>query len=476
MTSFRSRIRWTTLAVFAALLLIFSAAVYVSLSHVLYRHVDDALLALARSEADHLEGETGHFQRVMGGEDDEAIDHETDERDAYERHELQEAIRESVVIAPDGAILWKGEAVGTLAQMPSDLWARALNGETVFDSYRLPDAPPFRRISLPIRIDGRIRYILQTQTSLQFVDDTLRGLIAILGGLAIVILSLAWGGSEWIARAALVPVNTLGRAATTISERNLGTRVYLDAPYTEFQQFVQSFNAMLERLHTVFESQRRFVADAAHELKTPLTAIKGNLEVALSRARTIEEYRETLAAILGEVDRLTTLVRSLLMLAQYAGARPIFRERLDVRALLQEVLDNLSVLAEEKGCQIMAELREVPRIHGDAGQLKQLMINLVDNAVQHAGDKGRITIRLRSEHDQVVMQVEDTGPGIGAEHLPHIFDRFYRVDTSRDRSRGGAGLGLAIAKDIVEAHGGTIRVQSTIGQGTIFTVRLPIAQ
>jgi heavy metal sensor kinase len=273
---------------------------------------------------------------------------------------------------------------------------------------------------------------------------------------------------------ALSPVETLGQTATNVSAQSLDTRVFLEAPYEEFQQLATSFNNMLERLQGVFESQTRFIGDAAHELKTPLTAMKGNLEVGLQRDRSTEEYRDVLSTTLGQVEHLTRLVKSLLTLTQFSGEHPpIDRKPVLLEPLLKELVSELSVLAEEKGCLFTARIQEVPKILGDAGQLKQLVINLLDNAIRHTSQGESVTVTLQSSENTVLLTVEDTGSGIGTEHLPHIFTRFYRADRARDRESGGTGLGLAIAKEIVLAHHGTINVRSEVGKGSVFTVSLP---
>ncbi|MCA9454730.1 MAG: GHKL domain-containing protein, partial [Nitrospira sp.] len=223
--------------------------------------------------------------------------------------------------------------------------------------------------------------------------------------------------------------------------------------------------------------QRRFVADAAHELKTPLTAMKGNFEVSLQRARSAEEYRETILSNLAEVDRLSAMTKSLLTLAQFAGDRPpLVLQTLDLPPLVKEIVSELSVLAHEGGIHLQTEVKPVPPFMGDASQLKQALINLLDNALRHTPSDGTITVRVESQDRSIRLSVEDTGPGIDSQHLPHLFGRFYRIDQARDRQSGGTGLGLAIVKEIIEAHGGTISAQSQVGSGTTFTITLPTGE
>jgi heavy metal sensor kinase len=285
---------------------------------------------------------------------------------------------------------------------------------------------------------------------------------------------VGWIGSRWLAREALAPVEALTATAEQISVPSLRTRMTLAAPYEEFDRLARVFNAMLDRLHHVFEGQRQFIADAAHEIQTPLTVIKGTLEVALQKSRTTEDYRDALVTNLGQVERLGTLTRSLLTLAQFSGDRPpVTLSPLALEPLVQDLIKELSPLAEDRKIQLILDAQPVPRVQGDAGRLTQLLINLLDNALAYTPPEGRITIRLKPIPAHVVLQVEDTGAGIAPEHLPRLFERFYRADPARTRESGGTGLGLAIVKEIAEAHGGTVAVESTPGQGTRFTVTLP---
>lgn len=476
MTSFTSRIRRSTLFLLAVLLAIFCLSLYGSLSLLLYRHIDEQLLALAQAQAKHVEDDAEDFVTFAypsnashGGRRSEE-----DKEDELE-DELREAIRESVVLDVDGRVLWKGKDVEFRDELAQQEQARVLSGEVLFDTLRLPRGQTVRRISFPIMPHQKVIYILQTQMSLEGVKETLQFLLLMLGMVAFLTLMLGWLGSNWMAGTVLAPVEALSRTAARVSAQLLGTRVWLDAPYQEFQELAGSFNTMLDRLQRVFESQRRFVADAAHELKTPLTAMKGNLEVALQRARSLEEYRDVLTANLGQVEHLTRLTKSMLTLTQFAGDRPpVEVQPLLLTPLIEEVANELAVLAEGRGCHLITHLDTVPFVGGDSAQLKQLVVNVLDNAIRHTPKGGTITVTLKAAPQEVVFSVHDTGFGIPAEHLPHVFERFYRVDSARDREVGGTGLGLAIAQEIALAHKGTLTVESEIGKGSTFTFRIPI--
>lgn len=478
MVSFRSRIRSSTLALIAGLLVIFSTLLYLSLSALLSRHIDGSLLALARAEAAYVEAETGQLapdaraHQGHGEDDDDEGEASRGDRD----HEVLEAIRSSIVLGPGGEEVWRGGAVVDYLPSPEGALSEALRGRIVYETISSPAGTSFRRILFPLLEGGNVRYVLQTQTSLALLEETLRWLVIALAGVAALSLCLAWYGSGWVAREALSPVRTLSATASRISGQTLGTRLSLDAPYEEFQGLAQSFNNMLERLQRVFDAQRRFVADAAHELKTPLTAIKGTLEVTLQKTRSPEAYRDALIATLSEVERLISLSRSLLTLTHLAGDRPrVSFHPVQLAPLLEEVVGDLTALAEDRGVRIVADARGARPVLGERGQLRQVLINLLDNALRHTPAGGTVTARVGEESGEVRLEVQDTGEGIADQDLPHIFERFYRADRARDRASGGAGLGLAIVQEIVQAHGGRVEVQSRVGKGASFAVILPVA-
>ena len=469
MRSFRTRIRRTALTFMVVLLGLFSVLLYLGLSTILYHHLDEDLLTLAQQESRQVELATGH---VLLAPYKQAEHDPEEEPEAFDdQEELARAIRFSSILDRTGTILWSGPAVTKRHTTAPHLVAQILKGATIYETLHDTGRPPLRRISIPIEIEDHGLFILQTEKSLQFVHETLQWLAWLLTGAATTLILFAWWGSNHLAREALAPVDTLSQTAATISGTTLSTRLPLTAPYFEFQRLTEAFNGMLERLQQAFDGQRRFVADAAHELKTPLTAMKGNFEVVLRRPRSPEDYREAILSNLTEVDRLTALTKSLLTLAQFTGEHaPVIMQPVDLTALIRTVVDELSVLANDRDIRLTFEPQPIADFQGDASQLKQALINLLDNALRHTPTGGAITVRLVPEGPSTILSIADTGPGIDARHLPHLFDRFYRVDDARDRQSGGTGLGLAIVKEIVEAHGGQIQVESSPGTGTTFTI------
>jgi heavy metal sensor kinase len=471
MVSFRSRIRRSALLLIIALLAAFSVLLYGGLSTLLHQQLDARLLALGEAWAEFI-GETAPVlpESPHAG----ASGRSSTRKD--QKQELREIAGSLVVLSASGDVLWKGTAAWANPPLSPAALARLLGGGKIYDTIPIAESPPVRRVSLPVFRDGKMQYILQVEASLRFVQHTLRQLLALLALVSISILALAWVGSRWLADEALTPVDVLSSTAERISGSSLKTRVSLKVPYTEFQRLSAVFNAMLERLQRMFEAQRRFIDDAAHELKTPLSVIKGSLEVALKKARSADEYREILIGNLDQVERLNALTRPLLMLAQFARETPpVHLQPLAVEPLLKELIGELALLAEDRGIRLTLDTACPPWVLGDERWLRHLFINLLDNALRHTPRGGNVTVRIGQQGTAAEIAVEDTGAGIAREHLPHIFERFYRADRARGRDSGGTGLGLAIVKEIAEAHHGTIHVQSDVGKGSVFMLTLPIA-
>jgi signal transduction histidine kinase len=259
-----------------------------------------------------------------------------------------------------------------------------------------------------------------------------------------------------------------------MSEADLGKRLPMDSPYQEFRRLTQAVNTVLDQFQRGSEVQRNFCEIAAHEMKTPLTILQGNLEVALMKARSVEEYHEVLLNNLQQVERLIALTRPLLTLAKFTSSKPpVNLVPLALEPLIQEIVEELTLLADDHQITLRFESQPVPPILGDAQWLKQALINLLDNALQYTPAGGFVTVRLQTVGHEVAVAVEDTGHGIEPEHIPHLFERFYRTDWARAKDTAGTGLGLPIVKEIMEAHGGSISVISEVNKGAVFTLRLP---
>jgi len=288
-------------------------------------------------------------------------------------------------------------------------------------------------------------------------------------------LGLAVAGGYILAGRVLAPVGAMAETARRITAESLSARLPADNPRDEFGRLAGVFNETLSRLEAAFEQLRRFTADASHELRTPLTSLRSIGEVALHRSLTIQEYRDVVASMLEEVDRLTRLVENLLLLTRAeAGRIPMTRTVVNLSELVANIADNLRVLADEKDQAWSVDAAEPVTAACDAGILRQGVTNLVYNAIKYTPDKGVIRIATRRDPaGDAVIEVQDTGPGIAAAHRERIFERFYRVDDARSRESGGVGLGLAIARWAVEANAGRIELESDEGRGTLFRIVLP---
>ncbi len=330
-----------------------------------------------------------------------------------------------------------------------------------------------RVLSVPLGTERGPVGVLQVGISLAPLDETQTTLVRVLVLLAAIAMILSILAATFLTGRALAPLSTMTQVATQITRADdLSRRIPLSGnPGDEVGQLIQTINDLLERLEQLFTMQRRFLADVSHELRTPLTVIKGN--VGLVRKLGIDE--ESLEGIEQEVDRLTRMVGDLLLLAQAeSGQVPFDMVPLELDSILIDVFQQMKILAGERLKVIVSEIDQIV-VRGDRDRLKQVMLNLVGNAIQYTPTGGTVTLALSRIEKRARLTVSDTGPGIPAEDLPHIFERFYRGEKSRHRgSQGGFGLGLSIAYWIVRNHDGDMEVSSTEGQGTTFTVWLPV--
>lgn len=310
--------------------------------------------------------------------------------------------------------------------------------------------------------------------SLAEVDAAMASLVGRLWTLGPIALVLSMAGGLLLASRALRPIDRMARTAGEINATDLSRRLDVSGN-DEMARLGRTLNDMIARLQESFDRQTRFTADASHELRTPLSVIAGNVELALKRPRTVEEHRDILKDIGEASDRMRSIVEGLLTLAR-ADARSVAlkREPVSLTAVADEIVRLCRPLAEAQNVRLAVESEGDVVVLGDRERLKELVSNLVTNAIRYNRPNGAVTVRLAAEPGRGRMTVDDTGIGIPAEDLPHIFERFYRVDKARSREVGGSGLGLAIAKWIVDAHAGSIHVTSRPGDGSRFEVTLPM--
>lgn len=471
MKSFRGQIRHSALALVIALLAAFTGLIYWGFERALNQYVDSRLVDLAKTLGGLIEGQPN----LLHTSTQEILNFDLRETSEEEQRTLREASHFILVLSSDGKLIWKGSAATAQPPITDALLSHVQQGQVVHDTVHPLNGTPIRRVSVPVPEQKAPRYILQVQTSLRFSHEALSSLLMLLAVFSSITMVFAWLGSDWVARKALSSVKILSMTAENISGPPFRTQLILNPPYREFKPLTKAFNAMLERIQKDFEGQRHFVDHAAHEMQTPLTVLQGNIEVTLQKARTVEEYREALLTNLEQVERLVTLSRSLLTLARFSGDRSAVQlVPLELEPVLQNLIDELTVLAEDQQISLTLKPQPVPLVLGDSDRIKQLLINLLDNAIRYTPPGGTVVVRLKMREHNVAIAVEDSGQGIDPKHLPHLFNRFYRTDSSRVRNSGGTGLGLPIVKEIAEAHHGTVTVQSEIGKGSVFTLFLPV--
>ena len=456
--SIRVRLTLWYVLLLAIVLAVFGGAVFLSLRHVLYSNLDASI----QSSADAI---LGTIQLEEGGQFPSIPRPADDSDDDIEQYVRVFDISKKLVFDSTGSnehLFVDGPAL-----------SRALAGESRIRRFEADD-DPMRAGTLPIVRDGVAVGVLEVGRTEEDAADTLSTLLLILGLAYLATLVLASFGGVWLAGRALSPIDELTGLARRISAEDLGQRLDLRLPDDEVGRLARTFDEMISRLDDSFRRQRRFTADASHELRTPLTIIKGQIEVSLQSAREPNAYRQVLEAVNEEVDRLVRLTGSLLTLARAdAGQIPVAFESVNLAPLVAGAVEQLTPMSSQRG----VELRHAPgadvNVWADEDLLLQLLLNLLDNAIKHTPAGGMVSAGWGLNGGQAELWVRDTGVGIPTEHLPHIFDRFYRIDEARSRAEGGVGLGLAISRWIAEAHGGSISVESASGEGSTFTVQLP---
>ena len=353
----------------------------------------------------------------------------------------------------------------------------AASSETPF-----PEPLQERKLSSTSRMRGSLRELydftppgecILVGRSVEPELDALHQLALGLGSLGGVVLLMGLAGGWWLATRAISPIDDISAAASMISGGDLSHRINTENTDNELGQLASVLNSTFARLEASFIRQQQFTADASHELRTPVAVILSQTQATLAHERNPNEYRETLEACQRAAQRMRALTESLLVLARIdAGQETSKRERIDLSHLALEYADLLSPLAKEHHVEIRTDLRTSECL-AQPQQLAQVISNILTNAILYNNRGGRATISTRLEQEWAILSVADTGPGIQAEHLQKVFERFYRADKSRSGATAGAGLGLAISKAIIKSHGGEIKVTTELGVGSVFTVSLP---
>jgi signal transduction histidine kinase len=454
----RARLTIWYLAILGSSLAIFSALLYATVLYREYRHHDPALAA----EADHLRAALTEVQPAQ-------------DKVTAALSGAQLAPEFALIRDQTGAVLYRSpffEAAEPDIGRHEVLAHVATTGsrQPQFFTVELERLGLFRFICVPL---GRTSTTyLQLGTALGDVSETVRSVAVTSLLLVPMVLILTSFGGHLIARRALAPIQTINETVRAIQATDLQKRIHVQPRDEEVNALVATLNQLLGRLEGAFVSLREFSADASHQLQTPLTVMKGSLEMALAGERDAL-HRGLLNELIQEIDAMSAVITDLRALS-LADARPV-KSVIDLSELCREASEIVSALGELQEVEVRIQIDPGIKVAGDSVRLKQVVLNLGENAVKYTGPNGRVTIQLRSDRqsDEAVIEVGDNGPGISDDHVRRIFDRFYRGTTDR-MGIGGTGLGLAIVKRIVEAHEGTIRVTSHPGQGSAFQVRLPM--
>jgi heavy metal sensor kinase len=325
-----------------------------------------------------------------------------------------------------------------------------------------------------LRTAAGAAYLIETGAPMDEVQADLRHWLIFLLVMLPVAVAIAVGGGHVLVKQALTAVDRITASAERISSHNLSERLPVTQTGDELERLSIALNRMIERLDAAFQHSRRFVADASHELRTPLTIIRGELEGVVKNPRLDGEWRERLGSALEEVDRLAGIVEGLFAISRLdAGEAAAERVRFDLAQLAAATADQMGLLAEDKKIQVTCTGSTGIWVEGDRARLKQVVVNLLDNAIKYTPEGGAVFLQVKAENGKAILEVADTGMGIPSDSLPRVFERFFRVDEARSREQGGAGLGLSIVKSICAAHQGRVEVSSEPGRGSQFRVELP---
>lgn len=461
---------WYT-AILFLILVAFSLVVYIGLTRSLLATVDN-----------HLQREVGeilgnlHFEGSESREEEDDEDHqEPAETEIELTYRPEEGVFWRILDANNRPLIDYGYFEG------AEFDPAVLNTNQAQMEYAtLADNTPVRLYTVPFTIEHQGAGVLQVAESYRHIQEVQRQLLFLLGlGIPFTLLAASAGG-WFLATNALNPIDRITRTVQQISADDLHQRLNLKLPNDEVGRLAATFDQMLARLEDAFERQKQFIADASHEMRTPLTILKGDVEVALNRPRTAQEYQDTLEMVNQTADRLNALVQELFLLARADNHQfPLKPEPFNLADLLTREVANLMPHAIKRNIALNLDTPENIPIEADPAKLSRLFMNLIDNAIKYSDSGGTVGVSARTKNGQVCIAISDTGPGIPAQHLPQLFDRFYRVDKARSRNvsgahSSGAGLGLSIAQWLAHVHGGRIEVESMEGRGSTFKVWLPL--
>ncbi len=462
-------IRFRLVAWYAGLLsgvfLLLGTLMYFHLKHFLENDLGETQARRARQIADTLLARVSQTGEAYVA---------SEVKDLYEPEINDRFIR---VTRSDGGVVYVSGAPKDQSFDPTNLPAlKSSPRKELSRKVRLPENKTLLMAVVNYRTPDGTRYIIEVGAPLDPVETMLDRLFLQLAlGLPIAVL-VAIGGGYLLVGRALAPVDQMAGKASQITQHNLGERLPVARTADELERLSLSLNHMIGRLEDAFLNEKRFIADASHELRTPLTTMRAELESLVSDGRLTPDSRESLGSILEEVERLTGIVEGLSAISRLdAGEAKTEWVQFDLSELAATTADQMSLLAEDKGITVRYDARQPVMVAGDRARLKQVVVNLLDNAIKYTPEKGAIHLRVSAANGHALLEVSDNGIGIPADALPHVFDRFFRVDKARTRDPGGAGLGLSIVKSICAAHGATVEAFSN-RDGSLFRVTLPAIQ
>jgi len=457
-SSVRTRLTFWYAGVLAISLIAFALLVYYAAAKVFYERQDEALRSTAETVASAYVQELDEEQSISKA--NEVVLAEMVFPNRY------------VEVTDTGGrvVAWSSNLTGHVLAIPASTLSSAQQ-QTI--SFAVIDN--LRVAVTPLAPDRQLGYAAVAEP-LSVIDESLRRLRReFFAGVPLVLLLASLGG-YFLARKTLAPIALMDRQTQRITAENLSARLDVMNKRDELGGLAVTINELLERLENSFQEQRRFIADASHELRTPLAVLRGETEVSLSQSRSIDEYKASLNLIKDEAERLSRIVEDLFVLArQPADRRAVRRQPVRLDQIVAECGRAAQVLAAQKDLKLRVDSGTALSLSGDDELLQRMILNLLDNAVKYTPPRGEISVELLATNGDARLTVRDNGIGIPAKDQPHVFDRFYRVDKARSRALGGAGLGLSIARQIAEAHGGTVSVESDAG-GSVFTVELPVGK
>ncbi len=458
--SVRLRLTLWYVVLLAVILACFSAGVYIFLRTLLYDNLDDTIRNRAVTFLEVLAYEDGRPTLV-------------DQRPFDDPQAGESFVR---VFDVSGTATVDNSAEAGHIAVDANAVESALQGRSSTRTLSTDDQS-LRVLTVPIQQGADINGVLEIGQSQEDVSTALRSLLLVLAIAYPVTLAAASAGGAFLAGRALSPIDRLTRRARKITAEDLSARLDSNLPDDEVGRLARTLDDMIARLDEAFRRQRQFTADASHELRSPLTTIKGQVGLARSKPRDEAAYLEVLQIVEDEADQMSRIVDSLLTLARAdAGHIVIVPESVDLGELINSVSEQMRSAAERKQITLTVDQGPSVVIDGDDDLLIRLVLNLMGNAIKFTPDGGAVALGWGMEDSEATLWVRDTGVGIAPEYLDHIFDRFYRVDSARTQSEEGVGLGLSICQWIAEAHGGSISVSSEVGRGSTFTVRLPMTQ